>query len=106
MVAVSPYIAGTLAAIALLLLLGALWVSIRGMGGITALRQQLMVLQTHTEQMDVRLTREVKTRAGLASAEKRDDERSLLEQAQAELTKASDNVTPLARPKRSFRRDS
>ena len=100
----SPIIGLAFLAIALLLLLGAFWVSLRGVGGISTLRSELMVLRTHLEQLDTRITREVKTRAGLASAEKAQEERTVLEQAEAELRIVPTPPANQNRPKRQFRR--
>lgn len=77
--------------------------AIRGLGGISALQSRQIVLTTRVEAIDERITREVKTRAGLASATKREEEASVLEQA-TQLLAAGDNVTRLPeRPKRNPR---
>lgn len=98
------WIALAMNCVAVLVLLGALWVSVRGLGGISALKSQLIVLETALEACTERITREVKARAGLAGAEKAKDERNILQQAQDELT-IPDNVAPFQeRPKRPIRR--
>lgn len=102
---VSPIVAGTLFGVALLLLLGACWVSVRGMGGITALRQRVILLETTLEALDTRITREVKTRAGLAGAEKVAEAKSLNEEASAYLAlQTAPPATRLARPSPMIRR--
>ncbi len=98
------YLAIALNAIAVCVLLGALWVTVRGLGGISALRSELIVIQTGLERCDERITREVKTRAGLAGAAKADEERTILQQAQAELTNPENVEVFQLRPKRPIRR--
>jgi len=100
----SLYIAIGLNCIAVLLLLGACWVAIRGLGGISALKSEVIVLTTALEACQERITREVKTRAGLAGAEKAAEERSILEQAQAQLLKANGEPPFAGRPKRPMQR--
>jgi len=101
----STWIGAALAGVAVFLLAAALWSHIRVLGGITTVRQSLMVLQTAVEQLDLRLTREVKTRAALASVEKAAEEKSVGEEARAILN-AEATVVPLSgRPKRIFRRN-
>lgn len=98
------YTAIALNAIAICVLLGAFWVSIRGMGSISVLRSEFIVLQTSLERCDERITREVKTRAGLAGAAKAEEERTILQQAEAELS-IPDTVVPIqGRPKVPIRR--
>ncbi len=87
-----------------LLALTACWVAVRGVGGISTLRIALKEVEAGLERIDERITREVKGRAGRAAAEKAEDERTLLQQAQHELT-LPQNVTPLhARPSPLLRR--
>jgi len=81
----SPYIGLALLSVAVLVLLGALWTVTRVLGGISALKSDHIVLTTAVEALDTRITREVKTRAGLASAGKAEEIRSLNEQAAAVL---------------------
>jgi len=96
--------ASTVLVLCALLALGACWVSVRGMGGISALRIQQKELEAGLERIDERITREVKARAGRAAAEKVEDERTLLQQAQEQLTLPT-TVTPLhARPSPLLRR--
>jgi len=90
--------------VAVLVLLGALWVTVRGMGGISALASKVMILETALEQCSERITREVKARAGLAGAEKTKEERTIAEQAVAELEKPFTPTAVEARPKRQYRR--
>ncbi len=78
--------------------------SVRGMGGISALRISQKELEAGLERIDERITREVKGRAGRAAAEKADDERTLLQQAQAELTLPAPVTQLHARPSRLLRR--
>lgn len=100
---VSAWISLALLAIAVLVLLGACWVAVRGLGGISTLRSEVMVLRTGLERCDERITREVKTRAGDASAVKREEDRTILEQAHDRLADIA-NVVPLdTRPKRPIR---
>ena len=100
----SPIIAGTTFGVALLLLLGACWVAVRGMGGISRLRQDVIVLQTTLEALDTRITREVKTRAGLAGAEVARQERSINEEAVTYLQQAVQPAARTARPSPALRR--
>jgi len=90
---------------AFFMLLAALWVVVRGSGRIAVLRQELMVLSTALEQVEIRLTREVKTRAGLSRAENAAEERSVAEQATAILQDQPTVVPISGRPKRQFRRN-
>lgn len=90
--------------IAVLVLAGACWVSIRGLGGISALRSQLIVLETALEACSERITREVKARAGQIGADKAKDDRNILQQAQDELTLPNNVAAITERPKRTFRR--
>jgi len=100
----SLYIAIALNCIAVLVLLGAVWMSIRGLGGTAALRSEVLVLTTAVERADERITREVKARAGQAGADKVAEERSIAEQAAAHLANPG-NVTPISeRPKRPVQR--
>lgn len=99
----STFIALGLSALAVLMLAGAIWQSTRVLGRISAAERDLLRYQTAVEQLDIRITREVKARAGLARAADVADERSVLEQAQATLAEADPSVT-LLRPKRTFRR--
>lgn len=103
MMVVSAWVSLSLLAIAVFVLLGACWVAIRGLGGIQALKSEQIVLRTALEACQERITREVKTRAGDASAAKREEDRSVLQQA-ADHLNLPDNVAPLqARPKRPVR---
>ena len=96
--------AASMLALSVFLLLGACWVSLRGMGGISALRIHLKETQATLERIDERITREVKSRAGIAAAEKRDDEKTLLQQAHEQLTVPATNVEQLRRPSAVKRR--
>ena len=71
--------------------------AVRGMGGITALRQRVIMLETTLEALDTRITREVKTRAGLAGAEKAAQERTINEEA---VTYLQQQQPPPGRPAR------
>lgn len=78
--------------------------AIRGLGGISALRIELKEAQAGLERIDERITREVKTRAGLARAEIAAEEKDVLQQSKAILAENPD-VTPIRqRPSRLMRR--
>lgn len=99
----SPFLALGLSALAVLMLAGAIWQSVRVLGRMSAVERDLLRYQTAVEQLDIRITREVKARAGLTRAADAADERSVLEQATAILAEADPSVTAL-RPKRTARR--
>jgi len=99
----SPIVASILAGVAVLALFGALWVVARGAGRLALVRSDLLVLVTQVEQLDTRITREVKTRAGLSRAEGALEDKSVVEQAQAILAKENPPLEFPARPKRSRR---
>lgn len=96
--------ASTVLTLCLLLALGAFWAMVRGMGGISALRIAQKELEAGLERIDERITREVKGRAARAAAEKAEDERTLLQQAQAGLTLVPTDVAPQRRPSPLLRR--
>ena len=79
--------------------------AIRGLGGISALKSEMIVLSTALEACQERITREVKTRAGLAGAAKAEEERTILEQAQEHLAEHPNVEVLGGRPKRLFRRN-
>jgi len=79
-----------------LLALGACLVAIRGLGGISTLRIGQKECEAALERLDERITREIKQRAGRASAEKAEDERTLMAQAQDHIREQA-NVMPLVR---------
>ncbi len=99
----SPIIASILAGVAVLALFGALWVVARGAGRLALVRSDLLVLVTQVEQLDTRITREVKTRAGLTRAESAVEDKSIAEQAHAILAKENPVLAFPDRPKRSRR---
>lgn len=103
---VSVWLGSITLGIAVLLLLGACWVSLRGMGGISALRIQQAETQAALERVDERITREVKTRAGLARAEQAEEERTIMQQSAEVLAKDNVLAMPQARPKRTYHRGS
>jgi len=90
-----PLVAGGLSAAAFIVLAAAVWMHGRVLGRIGAVERDHLRYQTAVEQLDVRITREVKARAGLARAEVAQEERSLVDQAQSHLQEAPANVTPL-----------
>lgn len=99
----SPITASILSGLAVLALFAALWVVARGAGRIALLRSDLLVLVTQVEQLDLRITREVKTRAGLTRAEKAVEDKDVSEEARAILANET-NVQPFpGRPKRTRR---
>jgi len=98
------WVALALDCIAVLALAGACWVSLRGLGGISALKSQMIVLETALEACSERITREVKARAGLAGAAKAEEERTILEQAERELRSPENVEVFQPRPKRPVRR--
>jgi len=87
------------------LLIAALWSSVRVLGRISTVERSLLLLITKIEQLDERVTREVKTRAALTRAETVQEERSIAEQAGAILANEGAQVVPLARPTRVRRRN-
>lgn len=105
MMLASPVVASILLGVAVLALFGALWVVARGAGKLSLLRSDLLVLVTQVEQLDVRITREVKTRAGLSRAENTQEDKSVVEQAQAILAKENPPLAFPERPKRPLRRN-
>jgi len=101
---VSTYLGLALLAIAVLLLLGACWVSLRGVGGISTLRIALKETQAGLERVDERITREVKTRAGNTRAEIAAEEKDVAQQA-AQILAQEPIVVPMrSRPSRLLRR--
>lgn len=78
--------------------------SVRGLGGITALTQRVIVLETTLEALDTRITREVKTRAGLAGAAKAAEERTINEEAITYLQTQQPPPGRAARPSPAVRR--
>lgn len=92
-----PLLAAGLSAVAFLVLAAAVWMHGRVLGRISAVERDHLRYQTAVEQLDVRITREVKARAGLARAEAAQEERSLVQQAQDHLAEPAGNVTPLTR---------
>ena len=78
--------------------------ALKGLGGISALKIQQGEHSAALERLDERVTREVKTRAALAGVERREEERSILEQAQAKLADPNGSLTQLLRPRRPYRR--
>lgn len=103
MLETSSLIALGLFAVAILLLAAELWMHGRVLGRILAVERDLMRYQTAVEQLDIRITREVKARAGLARAESVADDRSIREQSEAILAQQPAPVIPLA-PARRHRR--
>ncbi len=93
-------------AIASILLACALWAHTRVLGRISHVERSLLLLVTKIEQLDERLTREVKQRAANARAENVEDERTIAEQAREHLAREGAVVVPLARPTRIRRRIS
>lgn len=104
MVTISTYTAAAFLTVALFLLAGALYSFIRGAGGITALRQQMIIHDTALEALDVRLTREIKTRAGLSRSADAEETKDVTDEAKAILAAQSPVLPFPARPKRIFRR--
>lgn len=96
----SLYASIAIGTLAVLMLAGALWQAYRVLGGISAVRMALMELSTQVEQVDERLTREVKQRAGQAGAAKLADERTILDQAQAHLVAVPPSAPAAGRPSR------
>jgi len=96
--------ASALTASAIFLLVAALIAHARVLGRISEVERSLLLLVTRIEQLDERLTREVKQRAALAGAAEREDQRSIAQQASEVLAKEGPSVVPLARPKRFIRR--
>jgi len=92
-----PLVAFGLSAAAVFLLAAAIWMHARVLGRISAVEREHLRYQTAVEQLDIRITREVKARAGLARAEQAQDERSVLDQASAHLADLPANVAPLLR---------
>lgn len=98
------WVAAGLSATAVFMLAGASWLHVRVLGRILAVERSLLLHTTEVEQLDTRITREVKARAGLARAADAEESRSVLEQAQAKLAEEHPSVVALARPKRVYRR--
>ncbi len=99
----SPFVANATLGIAVLVLFAALWVVARGAGRVSLLRSDLIVLTTQFEALDTRITREVKTRAGLTRAAETVGEKDLNAEA-ASILAQQPTVTPFpARPKRPRR---
>jgi len=90
--------ASTMLVLCGLLAVGACWASIRGMGGISALRIAVKECEAGLERIDERITREVKSRAGTAAAVKAEEERSILDQATKHLQEQATVVPMTARP--------
>ncbi len=86
--------ASTILVLCGLLALTACWVSVRGQGGISALRIAMKECEAGLERIDERITREVKARAGHAAAAKAEEERTILEQA-AQHLQAQHTVVPI-----------
>ena len=100
----SLLLASVLSGIAVLMLFGALWVVARGSGRLAVLRSDLLVLVTQVEQLDTRITREVKTRAGLSRVESAAEEKTVVEEAEAILQGQNLTLPFPARPKRRTRK--
>ena len=94
------YIALGLCALAVLVLSGALYTTIRVLGKISAVERELLRYKTEVEQLDIRITREVKARAGLQRAADVADERTVLDQARATLAEDPPRVGAVGRPSR------
>ncbi len=99
-VSASTFAAIGIAAVAVLMLAGAVWQSVRVLGGISEVRSAILVHTTALEQLDERITREVKQRAGAAGAAKVAEERTIAEQAQAILAEQGNSAAPVGRPSR------
>jgi len=84
--------------VAVLALAGAVWLSLRGVGTIAAVKSDLLVLSTAVERADERITREVKARSGAAGAAERLEAKSLEEEARGYLQDGAAPVIPLRRP--------
>lgn len=91
-------------AVAAALLAGAVWSSVRVLGRISHVERSLLTLVTQVEQLDERLTREVKQRAAHVRVENAEEERTIAQQAAAHLAHQGPQVVPLERPKRVRRR--
>jgi hypothetical protein len=89
--------AAGLSALAFIVLAAAVWMHGRVLGRISAVERDHLRYQTAVEQLDIRITREVKARAGLARAETAEQERSMEQQARDHLAEPATNVTPLKR---------
>jgi len=89
---------------AVLALSAAVWTTIRVLGKVSTVERELLVYRTEVEQLDTRITREVKARAGLQRAADVADERDVLQQARDTLAEAAPVVPLTARPSRMLRR--
>lgn len=98
MLETSSLLALGLFAAAVFLLAIAVWMHVRVLGRVLAVERDHMRYQTAVEQLDIRITREVKARAGLARAESVEEDRSIREQSEAILAKQPAPVVPLVRP--------
>jgi len=94
---------GTLA-VAGALFIGALWSSLRVLGRISAVERSLLVLVTQIEQLNERLTREVKQRAAQVRVDNAEEERSISQQAADHLALVPAPSAPAGRPSRLRRR--
>ncbi len=99
-----PFIALGLSAAAIFMLTAAVIMNTRVLGRILAVERQLLRYQTEVEQLDTRITREVKARAGLVRAAEAEETRSIKDEAQARLHETDASVVSLERPKRAYRR--
>jgi len=99
----SPFVAPIMLFAAALLAGGALWSWIRVQGSISLARIAVMELNSKVEQLDIRITREVKTRAGQTRTEAALDDKSILEQAHLLLDGNGAPAQPPGRPKRPYR---
>ena len=94
----------TLPALAVLLSATAVIMHIRVLGSVSKVNRELLEYKTAVEQLDTRITREVKSRAGLQRAADAADERSLAQMAQDTLELNASVAAPRVRPKRTYRR--
>ena len=94
----------TLPALAVLLSATAVILHIRVLGSVSKVNRELLEYKTAVEQLDTRITREVKSRAGLQRAAEAADERSLMQTAQDTLQHNAAVAPPRARPSRIYRR--
>lgn len=78
--------------------------SLRGVGGMSTLRSEVIVLATRLEAVDERLTREVKQRAANVGVAKREEEASLMQQAQTILANQAAPAAPQRPTRRVMRR--
>ena len=97
MLETATLVASGLSAAAFIVLAAAIVMHGRVLGRISAVERDHLRYQTAVEQLDVRITREVKARAGLVRAEAAREERTLVDQARDHLTEPAPNVIPLTR---------